>query len=352
MQLPIVHSPAVDRLLEQTWTARRDRAPRRETTVEAAAGLLCAVAAVALMASTGAAASLHAGTAALLLALYIAVARVEFAIGAGHVVPTQLVLVPMLVLLPPGAVPALVALGLVSGAAIDWRLGRIAPRRVLSALPDAWHAIGAALVLCTAGSPHIGPGDLPLLGLAFVACCATDLAVVVGRAGLTHPRRELGTYVRVIALVWVVDCCLAPIGFVIGVAAERDLAAMLLVLPLAALLLLLARDRNRRIDQAHRRLKLVEHERERLQGAVRRLGDAFASNRDLRVLLEILLHGSMDAVDATAGRVEFAAPDAHVEIEAGEPGGQGGRTVALAGPMTIAPGGPAVAGKRAPVGGM
>src|SRR4051794_2464552 len=308
----------VDLLMEETWEQRKDRASRREALVEGVAGVAFAAAAATLLALAGGAESLDLGTAAVLLALYMAVARVEFPIGAGHVVPTQLVLVPMLVLLPPATVPPLVALGLVAGAGIDWSLGRIAPRRVLSALPDSWHAIGAAAVLCAAGSPTaIGPEQLPLLGLAFTACCATDLAAVLGRAALTHPGRDLGVYVRVIAMVWVVDSCLAPIGFVIGVSAEREPAALLLVLPLALLLLLLARDRNQRIDQAHRRLKLVEHERERLQAGVRRLGDAFASNRDLRVLLEILLNGSMEAVDATAGGGDFVAPDASLEIEAG-----------------------------------
>src|SRR5437867_7272977 len=43
---------------------------------------------------------------------YAFVARVEFEVGPGMAVPTQLVLVPMLFVLPLGVVPACVACGL------------------------------------------------------------------------------------------------------------------------------------------------------------------------------------------------------------------------------------------------
>ena len=50
------------------------------------------------------------GLAALLVALYALASRtIKFPIGAGYVVPSYLVLVPMLLLLPPGMVPLLAA---------------------------------------------------------------------------------------------------------------------------------------------------------------------------------------------------------------------------------------------------
>jgi diguanylate cyclase (GGDEF)-like protein len=327
----------VDRLLEATWEQRRARASRREGAVEAGAGLLFAAVAAALALGTGAAEALDAGTAALLLALYIAVARVEFPIGAGHVVPTQLVLVPMLVLLPPGAIPGLVAIGLVAGATVDWCIGRISPRRVLSALPDSWHAVGPAVVLIAAGAPQINDNHLPLLALAFAACCLTDMAAVLGRAALTRPRRELLVFARVVMIVWVVDACLVPIALAVGVAARYEHAATLLVLPLALLFLLLARDRNRRIDQAHRRLKLVEHERERLQAAVRRLGDAFAAKHDLGGLMEILLRGSVEAVDAEAGEVDLSG-HAMLRVDATDAAPAGRCEFRITVPLVIAAG--------------
>ena len=111
---------------------------------------------------------------------------------------------------------------------------------------------------------------------------------------------------RVIGVVWAVDASLAPLGFLAAIAARQGYAAILFAVPLVFLLCLLARDRDQRIEQAHHRLKLVERERARLQIAVRRLGDAFAAKLDLDGLLEILLHGSIEALDADAGRLDLA----------------------------------------------
>ena len=83
----------------------------------------------------------------------------------------------------------------------------------------------------------------------------------------------------------------------------------MLVLPLGALLLVLARDRSARIEQANQRLELVRRERSRLQSAVQRLGDAFASKLDLDALLDIVLRGSIEALDAGAGRLELTGSD-------------------------------------------
>jgi diguanylate cyclase (GGDEF)-like protein len=109
----------------------------------------------------------------------------------------------------------------------------------------------------------------------------------------------------VIALVWTVDASLAPVGLLAAVASQHGLGAVMLVLPLGALLLMLARDRSTRIEQAHQRLELVRRERSRLQSAVQRLGDAFAAKLDLEALLDIVLRGSIEALDASAGRLEL-----------------------------------------------
>ena len=133
---------ATERLLERSWAQRERRASRRELAVDAtAAGLF--VAAAGALALVGDTTGVRPGIAALLIAVYAVVARIEFPVGAGYVVPTQLVLVPMLLMLPPAVVPAAVGVGLVVAATIDWSLGRVPPRRVLSAVPDG--QLGIAL---------------------------------------------------------------------------------------------------------------------------------------------------------------------------------------------------------------
>ena len=56
---------------------------------------------------------------ALFVGLYALVSRVEFEIGSGSAIPTQLVLVPMLFALPIGVVPLAVAAGLVLRTVAD-----------------------------------------------------------------------------------------------------------------------------------------------------------------------------------------------------------------------------------------
>jgi diguanylate cyclase (GGDEF)-like protein len=327
---------ATERLLEDSWEARaRARASRRELIVEAAAGALFVAAAAGLLVAVGTARPLQATVVGLLVALYVLVARVEFPVGTGHVLPTQLVLVPMLVLLPPAVVPGAVAVGLVAATAIDWALGRVPARRLVSAVPDAWHALGAALVLVVAGSPAIDFHDVPLVAGAFAACCLFDFVSALLRMRLAGIVPDVMVQARVMLSVWAVDACLAPLGFAVAILTEHGLGAVLLVAPLALLLWLLARDRHRRIEQAHHRLKLLEHGRGRLQSAVRRLGDAFAAKLELDALLDILLHGAIDAVDAAAGRLHLDGLSAPVRLQAGPEGRLAGDDAAATLPMTI-----------------
>jgi diguanylate cyclase (GGDEF)-like protein len=307
---------ATERLLEESWETRERRASQRELFVEAVAAALF-IAAAALLLAFGGLDRLHPERAFLLIGVYALAGQVEFPVGAGYVVPTQVVLVPMLVLLPPGLVPIGVALGLMISTTADYLRGRVPSRRILSSIGDAWHAAGAAAVLVVAGSPRIGMDQLPLLGAAFAAGCVTDLVSSHARVRLAGFRPDLKLHMRVIGLVWVVDASLAPLGFLAAIATRQGNAAILFVLPLVFLLWLLARDRSQRIDQAHRRLKLVEQERARLQSAVRRLGDAFAAKLDLGGLLEILLHGSIEALDATGGRLELDSARYPQDLQAG-----------------------------------
>jgi diguanylate cyclase (GGDEF)-like protein len=310
---------AAERLLEDSWEARaRARASRRELIVEAAAGALFLAAWAGLLVAQGAAQPLDPAAVGLLVVLYVLVARVEFPVGTGHVLPTQLVLVPMLVLLPPAVVPGVVALGLVAATAIDWALRRVPARRLVSAVPDAWHALGAAVVLVAAGSPPIDFHAVPLMAGAFAACCFVDFVSSLLRMRLAGIVPDVTVQARVMLSVWAIDACLAPLGFAVAVSTEHGLGAVLLVAPLALLLWLLARDRHRRIEQAHHRLKLLEHERGRLRSAVRRLGDAFAAKLELDALLEILLHGAIHSVDAAAGRLELDGLSEPVRLQAGE----------------------------------
>jgi diguanylate cyclase (GGDEF)-like protein len=211
-------------------------------------------------------------------------------------------LVPMLLLLPPLAVPLFTAMGLVIASGVRWMAGRVSAEHVLVSVPNAWHSLGPALVIALFGTAH---GPLALSGVylaAFLAGCFLDLGTSTLREAAAlgvAPQLQL----RVVAVVWLIDACIAPIGLLLAHAARHDHLQLLTVLPLGALLLILDRDRSARIAQAQHRLELVGRERTRLQAAVRRLGDAFAAKLDLPAITRIVLHGSVEALDAEAGRV-------------------------------------------------
>jgi diguanylate cyclase (GGDEF)-like protein len=310
-------SDPVERLLEESWRSRPPQATAREVLVEtvAAAVFMCAAVPLAVVAFT----SHHTDVplAAGLVVLYAITSRlIKFPIGAGYVVPSYLVLVPMLLLLPPGTVPLLTAVGLTLGTLGQVAVGRAQRERILFAVPDAWHALGPAVVLLLAGRAHGGLGLALVYGAAFLAGCLLDLASATVREwailGIGH-----WVQVRVIALVWLVDACIAPLGLLVAHAMRHDSAEMLLILPLNLVLLLVSRDRNARIEQAQRRLGLVAHERSRLQTAVRRLGEALAAKLDLDALTEIVLRGSVEALDAEAGRLTLSGPPASRLLEIG-----------------------------------
>jgi len=291
---------AAERLLEESWEARSRGVDRRELLTEVVAGLLFGLGSLALLLVPGALSGFDVATAVVLVALYTLVSRVEFPVGAGYVFPSQLVLVPMLVLLPPAVVPLLVAAGLVLARLTDLVRRRGSALRLLFAIPDAWHALGPALVLVIAGAPQLDVSNLPLLGLALLCGCLFDAASATLREAAARgiaPHLQIQVFVHVV----MVDACLAPIGFLAGYTALHHLAAVLLVLPLAGLLMLLARDRRARIEQAQSRLQLAIRERSRLQSAVRRMGDAFAARLDIDALVDIMLRGSIEALDADTG---------------------------------------------------
>jgi diguanylate cyclase (GGDEF)-like protein len=305
----------VQRLLEDSWHERSRRVSLREIGGESLAAILFLACAIPLARSAVGAHHVDVVLACVLVVLYALASRmIKFPIGAGYVVPSYLVLVPMLLLLPPGLVPLLTAAGLVLGTIGQVAVTRVGPERVLFSIPDAWHALGPALVLVAAGTVHDGT-ELGLIYIAaFIAGCIFDLVSATLReaAALGIASR---VQFQVILHVWIIDACIAPVGLLVAHAAREQRAEVMLILPLFGVLLLLSRDRSARIAQAQKRLDLVAHQRTRLQSAVRRLGDAFAAKLDLEALTDIVLRGSIEALDADAGRLTLAGPCDPLELQ-------------------------------------
>ena len=229
----------------------RARAPERLGGRDSRAALVGALAFLAVavpfafLAPSGRAAS--PGVFVLFVVAYAVAARVEFEVGPGFAVPTELVFVPMLFLLPIGSSRCCVALGFVLCASVDVVRGKVHGERALLEVFSAWHALGPAVVLALAGEPDPTWAVLPMLGLALAAQFGLDFASSAARARYAFgvPARE---QLRATAPVYLVDAALAPAGFLFAVVAFDQPYALLLVLPLVGLLAFFARERTR----AHR----------------------------------------------------------------------------------------------------
>jgi HD-GYP domain-containing protein (c-di-GMP phosphodiesterase class II) len=242
-------TPAVEELHESWDTGRHEPLRGRELAAEAVTAAAFLVVAVALSVLLPAERDFDLVLAVTLVAIYALLARVHFPIGYGFTIPTQLVLVPMLFLVPLGDVPLLVAAGMVLGGLPEYVRSDRHPSRALAAIGDSWHAVGPVAVLAAAGvtAPHLG--DWPVLLAALAAQVVTDNVVASLRdwAGLGL---SLKIQPQLFGWVTLVDILLSPVGLLAAMAAVDEPYAAVLVLPLAALLLVFALERGARVRQA------------------------------------------------------------------------------------------------------
>jgi putative nucleotidyltransferase with HDIG domain len=186
-----------------------------------------------------------------LIVSYAVASRVKFELGPCYTNPTQLLLVPMLFLLPPACVPLAVAAANVLGEAPDYLSGRRHPGRSVVAVADSWYAIGPALVL---GLAHAGPPDLadwPLYVGALAGQLVADVATTTPREWLELGVRP-GKQVAGAAWTFAVDALLGTAGLLAALATLEGDYAFLLVMPLILLLAVFARERAGRLDGAIR----------------------------------------------------------------------------------------------------
>jgi HD-GYP domain-containing protein (c-di-GMP phosphodiesterase class II) len=186
---------------------------------------------------------------ALLVVAYAVTSRVKFEVGTGFALPTQLVLVPMLFVLPLGWVPFAVAAGLLLGSSLEYVTGRTPLDHAITALPGALHSVGPVLVLAAAGEASAGLDHWWLYAAALAAQFLVDAVFSGGREVFSLGVSPL-TLVPFMGWAFLVDAALAPVGLLAALGAEGRPGALALMLPLAALLGVFARERQVRIDHA------------------------------------------------------------------------------------------------------
>jgi HD-GYP domain-containing protein (c-di-GMP phosphodiesterase class II) len=225
-----------------------ERLARRARTVFGAGGLAVAVAVVATALFVHGGPSFSLTRAAVFAVLYAVVSRVEFEIGSGSAIPTQLVLVPMLFALPIGSVPAVVAIGLLLRTVGDrpWPLRD--PARVLPLVATAAHALGPVLVIALAGGLPLRWSAWPIYVAAFLAQIAFDFGNAMLNAFANRVR--LFELTHFVGLAYLVDAALAPVALTLAFATRAHPTLVVLALPLVGLLRYFSRERQQRIDHA------------------------------------------------------------------------------------------------------
>ncbi|MBV8259087.1 MAG: HD-GYP domain-containing protein [Actinobacteria bacterium] len=208
-------------------------------------------AALALPAVAGWGGTRHLWVGLFLLGCYAVASRLAFEAGPFNAVPTELVLIEMLFLLPASQVPLWVMAGNVLGAAPEYLSRKVPVERALIRVSSSWFALGPALVFTVMHTPmaSLKASALGILGLALAAQFVVDLGSSAfqewGALGIRP--QEL---VRPMLLCFTIDLVLAPAGLLAAIAAGTDDAALALPLPLLAVIALTTRERQRRIDDA------------------------------------------------------------------------------------------------------
>jgi putative nucleotidyltransferase with HDIG domain len=277
----------------------------RELAAQALAAALVLAAAVALVV-LGHPGAVDAVDFALLVLATAVLGRLEFEVGGGFTVPTQLVFVPMLFVLPPAVVPLAVIGAAVLDRLPDLLRGRWHPQRLLLSIGDAWFAFGPAVVFVLAGISEPSLKDWPIFAVALGAQLAADMAGATLREWAAHgvaPRLQLHLMWR----VWLVDLMLSPIGLLAAFATVIQPRAYLLVLPMAGVIPVFARERRERIGHAIE-LSAAYRGTANLLGEVLTADDEYTGVHSQDVVVLALAVADELRVDADERRlVEFGA---------------------------------------------
>lgn len=182
------------------------------------------------------------------VALYAIATRVEFEIGNGLSLPTEVVLVPMLFALPLGVVPAVCAAGFILGGFADRPYALRNPLRALPSIASAAHVFGPVIVLSAANGLPLRWSAWPIYIGALAAQFAFDFAaaMIVGAVERVRPR----DLVHFVSYAYAVDAALAPLALALAFATRSHTYRVVIALPLLLLLTSFARERSRRIDNA------------------------------------------------------------------------------------------------------
>ncbi len=241
---------ATERRIEESLERRQRPLDRREILLALpfVFGFLAGAVALAVFATPAREFSLPVVLA--FVAAWVVAEGIQFSSGSGWAVPTQLVLVPMLLLVPTPLVPLLAGGAMVLASLRDTARTGIAAERSLFALSDAWFVLAPAAVLVALGAQLPDPASWPAYVAALGAQLAVNSALFAARAYLGGVDAPVAELMRDMKLAHRVDVLLAPIGLAAALAAADVPAAAVLVLALFPLLRGFESEREARIEHS------------------------------------------------------------------------------------------------------
>ena len=241
--------PAMEVALERRHEERQSQLAHRERVAEVSLAAIALLGAVALAIFAPHGRSFDPALAVALGAAFSVAYRVRFHDGAGYTTPTQLVLVPMLLLLPAAVVPLVVATAMAAANLHRCAKGDVHFGRIVISFADATFSLAPATVIAFAAPSEPGWHAWPVYAAALAAQFGLDFAISFVRdwfvIGLGA---DLG--IAIMAWTWLVDGILASVGLTAAIAARNDPFTALMVLPVMALLALFSRERDARIEHS------------------------------------------------------------------------------------------------------
>ena len=242
--------PNVEALMRDAASSESLPLPARERVAEVvgAVALLASCAGIAMLAPE------HVGGAQFLTAvalgvLYVVTNRVAFTVGAGFGYPSQLAIVPMLLLLPPALVPLVIVAASALARLPEYVSRRVHPERAVLCVGNAWFAVGPAIVFAVVHPDRHGLELWPVYLAALVAQLTFDTLALIVREWLADGVPP-GLTLKSLGLVYAVDVALTPLGVLAGIVAQDQPGAIVTVVPLLGLLAMLGQEREGRIENA------------------------------------------------------------------------------------------------------
>lgn len=310
MELSLPQNGNLSRPDDQMVEYARERANRplagRELLSESLVGGAFLAAAVAMALFMDAQTSFSVTALLAVLIAYTLAYHVDFEVGDGYAVPTELIFVAALFVLPATLVPLVVALAFALTRLGEAAVGKAHPSRALHAFADSWYAVGPALVLVIADAETPQWKYWPVFVAALAAQFVVDAAWGTIRSWLASGVPALAQ-LRVLGWVYSVDAALAPIGLLAAFAAAGHPEVILLVVPLLGLLASFAKERRARIDNA---LELSSAYRgtAMLLGEVIEADDAYTGDHSRGVVeLAVAVADELGLDLRRRSRVEFGA---------------------------------------------